>query len=779
MKPTLHLLGIRHHGPGSAASALSALQHLQPDLILLEGPPEADAILALAAMPDMRPPVAQLVYAVDNPTQAVFFPYTEFSPEWQTVQFAQRAHIPLRYFDLPQSHALALQADEDDADQADRADPLSLLAASAGFSDGERWWEYLVEHRANDLTVFEAIHQAMCTVREQLVSTHPPSRLEMLREAWMRKAIRQAQKEGFQTIAIVCGAWHTPALSQAVKVKDDQALLRGLPKLKTAATWAPWTHSRIAAASGYRAGVQAPGWYLHLWRQRQSRSGANSTHDNPGRRIAVTWLSRVAQALRVEGLDVSSASVIEAVRLAETLAALRGLPLPGLEELTEVSGSVFCFGDATALQLIHTPLVIGTELGQTPAEAPSVPLARDLEQTQKRLRLPPSAVEKTLELDLRQPLALERSQLLYRLGLLNIPWGERRQSSGKGTFKESWQVQWQPEFAIRLIEAARWGNSVAQAAAQCVREQLDSTTTLADIVQILSTLLLANLPTAVEHALRRLAQEAALANDTAQLMAALPELARILRYSDVRNTDTRLLAHIVQQLSARICSGLPLACASLDDTAAQAMQHQLIAVNDALQLLQTSAADKQAASDNQADAADTEPAGANNELAASALLTDWHRTLLTLADQHGLHGLLVGRCCRLLLNAQQIEPEQAAVRLQFALSGGVPAEQAAAWLDGFLGGGGALLLYDAKVWSIVDTWLCSLDPKMFQTLLPLLRRTFAGFAFGERRQLLEKVQTQPAGKTAIPASAEAFDPALAAACLPLLSQLLGLQEESP
>ncbi|MCB1719886.1 MAG: hypothetical protein KDK05_32590, partial [Candidatus Competibacteraceae bacterium] len=186
---------------------------------------------------------------------------------------------------------------------------------------------------------------------------------------------------------------------------------------------------------------------------------------------------------------------------------------------------------------------------------------------------------------------------------MNIPWGERRQSSGKGTFKESWQVQWQPEFAIRLIEAARWGNSVAQAAAQCVREQLDSTTTLADIVQILSTLLLANLPTAVEHALRRLAQEAALANDTAQLMAALPELARILRYSDVRNTDTRLLAHIVQQLSARICSGLPLACASLDDTAAQAMQHQLIAVNDALQLLQTSAADKQAASDNQADAA--------------------------------------------------------------------------------------------------------------------------------------------------------------------------------
>ena len=58
----IHLFGIRHHGPGSARSVLSALTSLQPDIILLEGPVEAEAILPFAANPAMKPPVAVLVY---------------------------------------------------------------------------------------------------------------------------------------------------------------------------------------------------------------------------------------------------------------------------------------------------------------------------------------------------------------------------------------------------------------------------------------------------------------------------------------------------------------------------------------------------------------------------------------------------------------------------------------------------------------------------------------------------------------------------------------------
>ena len=55
-------------------------------------------------------------------------------------------------------------------------------------------------------------------------------------------------------------------------------------------------------------------------------------------------MTRIARLLRTERIDASSAHVIEAVRLAETLAALRERPLPGLPELTEAAQSIFWSG---------------------------------------------------------------------------------------------------------------------------------------------------------------------------------------------------------------------------------------------------------------------------------------------------------------------------------------------------------------------------------------------------------------------------------------------------
>jgi hypothetical protein len=106
----IHLFGIRHHGPGSAHSLVNALQTLKPDIILLEGPVEAEAILPFAANPAMKPPVAVLVYgsvAEEPEPRAAFFPFAEFSPEWQAIQYGLKHTIPLRFIDLPQAYNLA------------------------------------------------------------------------------------------------------------------------------------------------------------------------------------------------------------------------------------------------------------------------------------------------------------------------------------------------------------------------------------------------------------------------------------------------------------------------------------------------------------------------------------------------------------------------------------------------------------------------------------------------------------------------------------------------
>ena len=96
--------GIRHHGPGSARSLRAALEEQKPDLILIEGPPEADALVPLIADPDMWPPVALLAYVPGEAGQAAFWPFAEFSPEWQAMRYATAAGVPARFCDLPAAH---------------------------------------------------------------------------------------------------------------------------------------------------------------------------------------------------------------------------------------------------------------------------------------------------------------------------------------------------------------------------------------------------------------------------------------------------------------------------------------------------------------------------------------------------------------------------------------------------------------------------------------------------------------------------------------------------
>ncbi len=395
----LHIFGIRHHGPGSAHSLVQALDELAPAAVLIEGPPEANGLIQFAASPQMRPPLALLIYGADDPSYSSFDPFAEYSPEWQAMQWAIARKCPVRFIDLPASHTLAARkaaADaakeaaaerEDEADSEEveeeeelvpeafgepaaaeaadvRSDPLAYLAELAGYEDSETWWNALIEQGAHAPDIFASIESAMTALREALDAEPPrhPARKkrEQQREAHMRLAIADALKETDGPVAAVCGAWHVPALRRKVPKALDKALLKDLPKLKVSATWAPWTNTRLTIASGYGAGISSPGWYGHLWGElRRWREGGLSP-----RAFTAHWQTRVAALLRKSGRITATASVIEAARLAETLAALRELPLPGLPEMRDASLAALCEGETLPLRLIEDRLVSRRRCGR-------------------------------------------------------------------------------------------------------------------------------------------------------------------------------------------------------------------------------------------------------------------------------------------------------------------------------------------------------------------------------------------------------------------------------
>ncbi len=756
-----HLFGIRHHGPGCARSLVSALENLQPDCLLIEGPPEAESLLPFLSNEQLVPPVALLVFNPDEARQAAFYPFAEFSPEWQALQFAAKQNLPVRFMDLAASHSFALKAEfeksqeqtiadaiENDLAESeffieeagllDTSDPLDWLGRAAGYDSGESWWNHMVEERiaqGQHLELFSAISEAMVTVRAEAPTRNASEfeqKREQLREASMRKTMRQAQKDGYQRIAVICGAWHLPALENFPSAKADNDLLKALPKCKTNATWVPWSFKHLSYRSGYGAGVISPEWYQHIWQ----------TSDTKAR--AIHWLTRAAHLLRAEDIDCSSAHIIEAMRLAESLAALRERPQPGLDELLEGLRTTVCMGHEAPIRFIEQHLIIGNRLGAIPSEVPSIPLQRDLEQQQKSLRLKPDATQKILDLDLRQENDLARSHLLHRLLLLGISWGSLNKTgrSSKGSFHEIWTLQWEPQFSLDIIQASRWGNSVANAAIAKVIEQAQRSQSIADISQLLNSVLLADLPLAINQVSKALEDLAATSSDVTQLLAAIPPLVQIARYGNVRNTDVQLVEHILRSLIPRTAIALPYACQSLDDEAAKKMAAGIIQCQQAVRLL-----------------------------AQEELLDEWQDALRQLTLLGKFHGLISGLATRLLFDTQCETGDKISLLMSQALSIGVAPQTAATWLEGFLNNSGMILLHDEALWQLVNQWLLALNDDYFLQILPLLRRTFSTFTAPERRQLGERAGQS---KTAAVAQVIDLDHARAELTLPLIRQLLGL-----
>ena len=747
----VHILGIRHHGPGSAALLRKALDALNPVCVLVEGPPEGDELIQYVADPDLKPPVAMLLHAADEASLASFMPFAEFSPEWQAMDWALKHKRHVQFCDWPAAVSLALTKAAQENPETEpvqvRADALDLLASAAGYEDGETFWNGLIEqHGASGqeaLSVFASIETAMTEARAQegVEQSSQESTRNQQREAFMRTAIRAALKEFDGNIAVVCGAWHISGLRQATKPADDRALIKDLPRVKIEATWVPWTDSRLSAFSGYGAGVISPGWYRHLWSlyTRQKLPTAEE--------FASVWQSRTAFKLREEGYTAATASAIEATRLALGLAALRDLPMPGIAEMREASLAAMCDGNPVPLAMLERKLYIGERVGEIGERVPQNPLARDLTAWQRKTRLKPQDLELEVKLDLRSEAGLLKSTLLHRLNLIQVPWGRLVDAqAGRGTFREVWVIKWQPEYSVSLAQALVYGVTIEQAAANATLKRAQETTSITELAGLIQSALVADLPETAASCIQQLQAVAVSSSDVTDLMKAVSPLARVLRYGSARRLPEDALRSLILSISVEINAGVRIGSRLLDEDTSSARISAMEAYDEALRLF-------------------------NDE----ALTASWRSELGKIVSDDQVTPSIAGLSLRRLHDVHFWEPEKVAA--EFARhTGSRQPKESGAFLEGFLRGGSEVLLQDEPLLQLLDEWLCELGETDFTESLPLLRRSLSSFDSVARRRVLEKVQ-QGRQKTTSAGSQSAADsnPAFEAA-LPLLYKILGLGE---
>ena len=122
-------------------------------------------------------------------------------------------------------------------------------------------------------------------------------------------------------------------------------------------TLRPYSYQRLSRRAGYSAGNKVPAYYELLWDA--LRTGQPESH-------AARYLSTLAGHIRERGGMVSSAEVLEANLLAQSLASLREGRYPTHDELQDAA--VTCMGHGSFGEIAEGLALtdIGTKIGEVP-----------------------------------------------------------------------------------------------------------------------------------------------------------------------------------------------------------------------------------------------------------------------------------------------------------------------------------------------------------------------------------------------------------------------------
>lgn len=712
-----HIFGIRHLSPGGAYHLRSFLNQIQPTIILIEGPSDSEAEIQYLMQADVKPPVAILAYTTELPVITLLYPFASYSPEYQALKWAGEHHIPARFIDLPTTVFLALQSFKEGqnlspAPESGLGPVYRKWADMSGESDHESYWERYFEHNLNPDSYQIAAGEFGRCLRELDSQSRMETAEILVRESFMRRQIKETVTAGHDPdkIVVVTGAYHTPALTMDGQAMSDQEMA-SLPRKSSKLTLMPYSYYKLSSQSGYGAGNQAPAYFQILW---------ECMTDDLVDRLPARYLTQIASSLRESGTYRSPAEVIEAVRLAKTLAALHEGSAPTLKDLRDAATVCLGQGDLGVIAGAAARAEVGTAIGELPEGVSQTPVQDDFNRELRRLKLEryKTVVATDLDLDLRENrrvkseesafLDLQRSFFLHRLELLGIPFASSRQvNQQSATWAESWILQWTPEAEIALVESTLRGETVKLATSFLLKERLDNVLKVSEAALLIRNAGECGLLDTMEQTRVKLQSLAVESGDFTEIAAATHELAIIIGYGDIRQFDAANFIPLMRQMFIK-GTLLLMDAANCNNQAAGVV---LFSVNQ----LNTVSLEHFREIDEEL----------------------WLEKLSELSGRDDRNPMLSGLACALLLERNHISNEQLAGEVSRRLSPGIDADLGAGWFEGLALRNRYALLSRNTLWEQLAGYIASLEELQFRKALVYLRRAFGGFSPAEKRSIAE------------------------------------------
>lgn len=711
-----YIFGIRHLSPAGAWHLTKFLSEKKPKLVLIEGQSDLDDQLENITHPETKTPIAILAYTKEAPVRSILYPFAEYSPEYQAILWCKNNNVKCRFMDLPSEVFLALPSKGigEEKGEEGHMNVYEMLDKQAGEDGHDTFWERCLEH-AEDTQEY---HKGANTFGENIRSLSEGGEHDwpeiLVREAYMRRKIQEAITEGFapEEIVVVTGAYHVAGLldEEAEAMTDEEFQM--LPKIEAKHTLMPYSDYRLSTRSGYGAGNRAPAYYGILWEAIRRGDYAYT---------AQCYLSKIAGFQRTSGNPVSSAEVIEAVRLAESLAVLRGGKYPALRDLRDAAQTCLGKGSFAAISLAVADTEIGTRIGALPEGVSNTSIQEDFYRKLRELKLEKyrDITMQDLTLDLRENrtvstkkaafLDLERSFFMHQLRVLNISFGKQETvKQENATWAEHWVVRWTPEAEIELVEAALKGDTVMLAASFILKERVENAKSISDIALVIEDAFTCGMAKAVAYATAGLQAMAVDAASIIELAKTAHRLSVVLQYGSIRQLDSKPLEPILQQIFYRANLILPGECVC-DDAASKEMI-------EAMEML-------------------------NRAVLSHDFLDDeiWVNTLLEISHRDDLNTKLSGYASAVLMERGKMSNEELKLEVCRRLSKGTPAELGAGWFEGLAMKNRYALIARLSLWESLDDYLDTLDDEEFKRALVFLRRAFADFTALEKDEIAENL----------------------------------------
>lgn len=471
----LYVVPVRHHSPACAWYLRKLIAEVNPTRVLIEAPADFGPQIPLLLNEDTRPPVA-LVALVDpkedRPRVAGYYPFCDHSPEFVALRDGHALGAELRFIDAPAADK-AMRALPDQTEPVafteerhfDSNDYTNALARQTGCRDGFELWDHLFEAQlgGDDWKAFFTEVGAYCAgIREATPQDTIAQTGDANREAHMARAVKAALDDGGPVVVVV-GGFHAPALigdltsipkPEATKAKADCYLIR-------------YGFRALDALNGYAAGLPQPGYYQHLW-------DCAIEGDMAWRDIAIDLLSGFSDQMRGEGHVVALPTQVEAIRVAEALARMRGRPGALRHDLIDGVQSALIKGESQGRDPMITALqsyLCSDTLGNVPAAAGAPPLVEDVHRRAGKHRFDLSDTsQRRRKLDIRRKdTHLEASRFCHAMSLLGSSFANREVGpdyiTGARTelLFEEWSYAWSPLVEGHLIENAVLGDDLPTA----------------------------------------------------------------------------------------------------------------------------------------------------------------------------------------------------------------------------------------------------------------------------------------------------------------------------